>query len=114
MLRFLLRKSGTIHISLIFAITLVISWISFASLSYATITEESKCIINVNNFNEALLFSIETGVTIGYGTRVLTRDCPAWFFALWIGYIIQIKIFECMMCGLIFLKFSIWIEKQKE
>ena len=34
------------------------------------------CVYGVNSFTAAFLFSIETQVTIGYGTRAITDKCP--------------------------------------
>ena len=37
---------------------------------------QSVCVYGVNSFTAAFLFSIETQVTIGYGTRAITDKCP--------------------------------------
>ena len=37
---------------------------------------QKVCVYGVNSFTAAFLFSIETQVTIGYGTRAITDKCP--------------------------------------
>ncbi|KAJ8318160.1 hypothetical protein KUTeg_003251 [Tegillarca granosa] len=70
---------------LIFVTGFVASWLVFALFywlagsfhgDYGEVTGDwSPCIINVNNFVAAYLFSIETQTTIGYGSRYVTEEC---------------------------------------
>lgn len=92
------------------------SWFLFAAIIYAisTIDGELNCVVNVNNFKDALLFSVETGTTIGYGTRAPSGICATWFIAIWIIYILEIRLLECVVCGLLFLKFSEWFKDSRK
>ncbi|XP_023324434.1 ATP-sensitive inward rectifier potassium channel 1 [Eurytemora carolleeae] len=71
-----------VTIVLLYIIVFLVSWFIFAVLYYTLDNtdrvegkEKSLCLDNVKTFAEALLFSIETQQTIGYGTRAVTDKC---------------------------------------
>ena len=61
--------------------------------------EGDKCLQNVDSFVDAVLFSIETQVTIGYGDRVVNDDCMIGCILLilqtFTGTILDITIIGC-------------------
>jgi potassium inwardly-rectifying channel subfamily J len=63
------------------------------------------CVVGVTSFTGAMLYSIETQQTIGYGTRAVTEQCTAGLFILIIqscfGLIIQ-----ALWVGLVYTKLS--------
>jgi len=63
------------------------------------------CVIGVTSFSGALLYSIETQQTIGYGTRAVTEQCTGGIFVIIIqscfGLIIQ-----ALWVGLVYTKLS--------
>ena len=54
---------------------------------------QSVCVYGVNSFTAAFLFSIETQVTIGYGTRAITDKCPEAILLLLIQSLLGLYIF---------------------
>jgi len=80
------------------------SWLAVGFLWWLIlISHGEKCFTNVTNFTEAFLMSIETSVTIGYGTRQITSECPQAVLLL----IIQASLScltDAVIMGLIFTK----------
>ena len=63
------------------------------------------CVDGVLDFKTALLFSIETQSTIGYGSRSVTDLCPPAFILLMIQTVFG-AVSQCIATGLIFSKLS--------
>lgn len=69
---------------LIFVLAFTLSWIGFALIwwlicfSHGDFESNQKlvCVEELTDFTTALLFSIETQHTIGYGFRHVTSNCP--------------------------------------
>ncbi|XP_060759954.1 ATP-sensitive inward rectifier potassium channel 12-like [Neoarius graeffei] len=75
------------YLLLIFCTTFLVSWLIFGLIFYSVALahgdfdpdhhEEWKpCLLHVEGFLGAFLFSIETQTTIGYGWRCVTEECP--------------------------------------
>ena len=72
-----------------------------------------KCVVGVHNFSTALLFSMETMTTIGYGSRALTENCP---------FVILLATFQSLlgmiitgiMTGLVMSKFKAHVTRRKD
>ncbi|XP_051905709.1 inward rectifier potassium channel 16-like [Hippocampus zosterae] len=66
---------------LVFSLSYIISWLFFGLcywlIAYVHGDEDvdSPCVLNVNDFTSAFLFSMETQATIGYGFRGMTENC---------------------------------------
>ncbi|XP_059140968.1 ATP-sensitive inward rectifier potassium channel 12-like [Physella acuta] len=84
---------------LIFVSGFVVCWVVFAGLYYllcylhGDMEEEQEpsftpCLENVRTFTAAYLFSIETMMTIGYGSRFQTEECPGMYMAVMLQSII--------------------------
>ena len=101
---------------LIFILAFTVSWLLFAliwwliSFSHGDLDKKGQegytpCVIGIEDFTTALLFSIETQHTIGYGGRMTTNKCPEaviiMMFQSCFGVIIQ-----ALMTGLVFAKLS--------
>ncbi|XP_062450379.1 G protein-activated inward rectifier potassium channel 4-like [Rhea pennata] len=67
--------------------------------------EWKACIENVDNFLSALLFSVESQRTIGYGSRIVTANCPEGIILLMVQSIIGSMI-DALMVGCMFVKIS--------
>ncbi|XP_033117718.1 G protein-activated inward rectifier potassium channel 3-like [Anneissia japonica] len=92
----------------LFTIGYLIGWVGFAGfwfaisyyngdLGYLTDNPEHKpCVANVDSFETAFLFSLETQTTIGYGLRVVTPHC-------WMGFVLVIvqSVFSCLVDGIL-------------
>jgi potassium inwardly-rectifying channel subfamily J len=101
---------------LMFCVAFVGSWIGFALVWWvqavahddyraANDTDWPACVSNVYDFHTALLFSIETQHTIGYGTRAIDTNCG------WAVIILMLQscygvFVQSLMTGLIFAKLS--------
>ena len=80
------------------------SWVIFGFLWWLIFfAHGEKCFTNVSSFTEAFLLSVETSVTIGYGTRQVTSDCPQAVFLLIIQASLSCFV-DAVIMGLIFLK----------
>uniref|UniRef100_A0A674P2Y5 ATP-sensitive inward rectifier potassium channel 14 n=1 Tax=Takifugu rubripes TaxID=31033 RepID=A0A674P2Y5_TAKRU len=69
------------YLLLIFCTSFLVSWLFFGIIFYCvSLThgdfDEMPCILHVQGFVGALLFSMETQTTIGYGWRCVTEECP--------------------------------------
>ncbi|XP_027198442.2 uncharacterized protein LOC113792718 [Dermatophagoides pteronyssinus] len=101
---------------LVFAMGFLISWfgfsiiwwlIAFSHSDFEHLHDEqwTPCVANLKNFPSALLFSIETQHTIGYGSRYTTEECPEALFLMMLQSITGVMI-QCFMVGFIFAKLS--------
>ncbi|XP_062973279.1 ATP-sensitive inward rectifier potassium channel 11 [Elgaria multicarinata webbii] len=61
------------------------------------------CVTEVHSFTSAFLFSIEVQVTIGFGGRMMTEECPAAILILIVQNIVGLVI-NAIMLGCIFMK----------
>uniref|UniRef100_UPI00358FBCB7 ATP-sensitive inward rectifier potassium channel 1-like n=1 Tax=Myxine glutinosa TaxID=7769 RepID=UPI00358FBCB7 len=80
-------------------------WFAVASshrdLSTSNSTQEHKpCVHNVKNVMGAFLYSVETQVTIGYGSRALTDNCPVAMLVLVLQSLCGLFI-DAVVCGAI-------------
>lgn len=70
----------------------------------ATLLEKEKCVKDVHNFLSALLFSIETQHTIGYGSRYITTECMGGILVLTLqsslGYLLQVIVTQIVFSKL--------------
>uniref|UniRef100_A0A3Q3G5F7 ATP-sensitive inward rectifier potassium channel 14 n=1 Tax=Labrus bergylta TaxID=56723 RepID=A0A3Q3G5F7_9LABR len=72
------------YLLLIFTTTFLLSWLLFGIIFWGValahgdfnIHEWRPCILHIQGFIGAFLFSIETQTTIGYGFRCVTEECP--------------------------------------
>ncbi|XP_026058741.1 ATP-sensitive inward rectifier potassium channel 12-like [Carassius auratus] len=71
----------------LFSLAFVLSWLAFGfafwlialvhgDLDRPTKEDFTPCVMQVNSFVAAFLFSVETQTTIGYGFRCVTEECP--------------------------------------
>lgn len=94
----------------------VFTWILFACVWYLILLIHddlahendptwSPCIVNVNSFSAALLFSIETQSTLGFGSRIISVECPGAIVVFCIQLIFGVVV-ECLIVGMVFAKLS--------
>ena len=66
--------------------------------------ERETCVKDVHNFLSALLFSIETQHTIGYGSRYITTECMGGILVLTLqsslGYLLQVIVTQIVFSKL--------------
>ncbi|XP_067672691.1 G protein-activated inward rectifier potassium channel 3-like [Haliotis asinina] len=101
---------------MLFAMAFILSWLIFAliwwlvcfshgDLDHVGDTNWKPCVKEIYSFTSALLFSIETQHTIGYGSRHTTEQCPEaivlMMFQSCFGVICQ-----ALMTGIVFAKLS--------
>ena len=100
----------------LFATAFVGSWFFFSFFwlliavthddhSHSNDTEWEPCVTGVYDFPTALLFSIETQHTIGYGTRAMEPNCGWAMFLLMVQSCFGVFI-QSLMTGLVFSKLS--------
>lgn len=98
------------------ALGFVISWLFFAIIWYLVLylhgdldhenePNWSPCIVNVNSFSSALLFSIETQSTLGFGSRIISVECPS-AIVIFCAQLIFGVVIECLIVGMVFAKLS--------
>ena len=103
---------------LVFALAFIFSWLIFAlvwwliSFSHGDFDEENisnpewvPCVREVTSFTSAILFSIETQHTIGYGSRYTTEQCTEAIVLMMIQSCFGV-ICQAMMTGIVFAKLS--------
>ncbi|XP_019729555.1 potassium inwardly rectifying channel subfamily J member 11, like isoform X1 [Hippocampus comes] len=108
------------HSLLIFTSAFLCSWMLFAMVwwllafahgdlqprQHSAETPEMPtipCVTAINSFASAFLFSIEVQVTIGFGGRMVTEECPAAIVVLIVQNILGL-IINAVMLGCIFMK----------
>jgi hypothetical protein len=90
-----------------FASSFVASWLMFALLWFAVAKSRDpyECLDNVDSFPSALLLSIETQTTIGYGGRAVTPSCPDAIIILIAQSLIGL-LMSALLLGLVFTKLA--------
>ncbi|XP_075704885.1 ATP-sensitive inward rectifier potassium channel 8 [Rhinoderma darwinii] len=103
------------HTLVIFTMSFLCSWLLFAMMWWLVafahgdlairdnIMSPEPCVANVKSFTAAFLFSIEVQVTIGFGGRMMTEECPLAISLLIIQNIVGL-IVNAVMLGCIFMK----------
>ncbi|XP_073506643.1 ATP-sensitive inward rectifier potassium channel 8 [Phyllobates terribilis] len=101
------------HTLVIFTMSFLCSWLLFAMIWWLvafahgdmdiTETPREPCVANVKSFTAAFLFSIEVQVTIGFGGRMMTEECPLAISLLIMQNIVGL-IVNAVMLGCIFMK----------
>ncbi|CAF0880278.1 unnamed protein product [Didymodactylos carnosus] len=102
----------------LFTLGFCVSWLAFAIVwyllmyAYGDFKEEnfnnanySACIYGVRSFAGAILFSIETQQTIGYGTRVVKETCYAAIIIMMLQSSLGVMI-QSFIVGVVFAKIS--------
>ncbi|KAM5142259.1 G protein-activated inward rectifier potassium channel 4-like [Mantella aurantiaca] len=100
----------------VFMLCYIVTWVAFGFVYYLDALfrddvnhigdpEWKPCIDNVDDFLSALLFSVESQRTIGYGTRMVTAYCPEGVILLMAQSILGSMI-DALMVGCMFVKIS--------
>ncbi|XP_062995070.1 G protein-activated inward rectifier potassium channel 4-like [Elgaria multicarinata webbii] len=100
----------------VFSMCYIITWVVFGLMYYfdAWVRDDvnhigdpewKACIENIDNFISALLFSVESQRTIGYGSRIVTANCSEGVILLMAQSIIGSMI-DALMVGCMFVKIS--------
>ena len=96
-------------IILFFFACYILSWLFFGGvwtvLAYSYPDSNMTCVINVNDFKSAFLFSVEAQTTIGFGFRYPSSACGAGIFLLVIQSVVGLLI-DSFLLGLVFAKLS--------
>ncbi|XP_042317274.1 ATP-sensitive inward rectifier potassium channel 11 [Sceloporus undulatus] len=107
------------HALLIFTLSFLCSWLLFAltwwllAFAHGDLQMEqgqvegqaAPCVTQIHSFTSAFLFSIEVQVTIGFGGRMMTEECPLAILVLILQNIVGLVI-NAIMLGCIFMKTS--------
>uniref|UniRef100_UPI003AAB2919 ATP-sensitive inward rectifier potassium channel 12 n=1 Tax=Centroberyx gerrardi TaxID=166262 RepID=UPI003AAB2919 len=102
------------YLFLIFCCSFIVSWLFFGiifytvSLAHGDFDEHPArmpCLLHVQGFVGALLFSMETQTTIGYGWRCVTEECPVAILTVVIQSIVGC-IIDSFMIGTIMAKMA--------
>ncbi|XP_011474711.1 ATP-sensitive inward rectifier potassium channel 11 [Oryzias latipes] len=105
------------HSLLIFTSAFLCSWMLFAMIWWLMAFAHGDlkpsdpdsdpgpvpCVTAIHSFTSAFLFSIEVQVTIGFGGRMVTEECPAAIVVLIIQNILGL-IINAVMLGCVFMK----------
>ncbi|KAJ7329253.1 hypothetical protein JRQ81_015427 [Phrynocephalus forsythii] len=107
------------HTLVIFTMSFLCSWLFFAMVWWLVafahgdmdkpcvgsedVSKWKPCITCVRSFTSAFLFSIEVQVTIGFGGRMMTEECPIAISVLMLQNIVGL-IINAVMLGCIFMK----------
>ncbi|XP_015739348.1 G protein-activated inward rectifier potassium channel 4-like [Coturnix japonica] len=100
----------------VFMMCYIVTWVVFGTvyffdawvrddINHIGDPEWKACIENVDNFISALLFSVESQRTIGYGSRIVTANCAEGVILLMVQSIIGSMI-DALMVGCMFVKIS--------
>ena len=90
------------------------TWLAFAVIYYLIAKyhgdigpnrdpNHTRCLVNVGSFTAALLFSVESQHTIGYGFRSPSSECSAAIFTVFIQFIFGLAV-QCITAGLVVAK----------
>ncbi|XP_052763035.1 G protein-activated inward rectifier potassium channel 3-like [Mya arenaria] len=103
---------------LVFTLAFIFSWLIFALIwwlicfSHGDLDEQNMidtewkpCVVEIKSFVSAILFSIETQHTIGYGSRHTTEQCTEAIILMMIQSCFGV-ICQAMMTGIVFAKLS--------
>lgn len=101
---------------LVFTLGFVMSWLFFAMIWYFVAlthgdlgsdneVNHQRCVIGVNSFTTAFLFSFESQHTIGFGNRYPHEDCIEGIVAMCLQSIFGVMV-ECFVVGFVFAKLS--------
>ncbi|XP_041131147.1 ATP-sensitive inward rectifier potassium channel 11-like [Polyodon spathula] len=98
---------------IIFTMSYLCSWLLFGMIwwliafAHGDLDQNSDsfvpCVTSIHSFSSAFLFSIEVQVTIGFGGRMITEECPAAILCLIVQNIVGLVI-NAIMLGCIFMK----------
>lgn len=92
-----------------FGAAYLITWMGFAlvwwAMSAAKGINDLPCVTNVHNFSTAVLLSIETQTTIGFGDVVISPGCPEGLVILCLQCLLGILL-DAVMMGVIFTKIA--------
>ncbi|KAM9302105.1 ATP-sensitive inward rectifier potassium channel 11 [Gastrophryne carolinensis] len=98
---------------LIFTMSFLCTWLLFGMIwwliafahgdLHAPTEDHVPCVTSIQSFTAAFLFSIEVQVTIGFGGRMITEECPAAILVLIVQNIVGLVI-NAIMLGCIFMK----------
>lgn len=96
---------------LVFGLGFFISWSFFAFMWYmisymhgdmnSQVQNKTVCISGINGITGAILFSIETQQTIGYGVRFTTENCPEAILVMMVQSAVGVMI-QSFMVGIFF------------
>ncbi|XP_056608489.1 ATP-sensitive inward rectifier potassium channel 12 [Triplophysa dalaica] len=101
---------------LLFSLAFILSWLAFGfafwvialvhgDLDRPAGEDFTPCVMQVNSFAAAFLFSVETQTTIGYGFRCVTEECPLAVFMVVFQSILGC-IIDAFMIGAIMAKMA--------
>ncbi|XP_038564659.1 G protein-activated inward rectifier potassium channel 3-like [Micropterus salmoides] len=101
---------------LVFSMCYILTWVAFGGIyffgawvrddiSHVQDPQWKACFENVDSFLSALLLSIESQRTIGYGSRMVTANCPEGALILMVQSILG-SIIDALMVGCMFVKIS--------
>ncbi|KAG5832368.1 ATP-sensitive inward rectifier potassium channel 12-like [Anguilla rostrata] len=105
------------YMFIIFTLAFIVSWLAFGlgfwliALVHGDLDNPggdenfTPCVLQVNGFVAAFLFSIETQTTIGYGFRCVTEECPLAVFMVVFQSIVGCVI-DSFMIGAIMAKMA--------
>lgn len=100
-----LLSHNTWWLLIFFATSYVLCFLLFGCFWYLIHRNDSSCLAEVNSFNEAFLFSIETQSTIGYGSKHVQGSCHWGIFLLLLQNITG-SLLDAMLMGLIFTRMT--------
>ncbi|CAL1595544.1 unnamed protein product [Knipowitschia caucasica] len=102
-----------IHTLIIFTMSFLCSWLLFGmvwwlvAFAHGDLDQKGEefvpCVTDIHSFSSAFLFSIEVQVTIGFGGRMITEECPSAIIILIVQNIVGLVI-NAIMLGCIFMK----------
>ena len=105
-----LINANWLVILLVFCAAYILSWLLFAAL-WAAVADwgyggaNNTCVVNVEDFTSAFLFSVEVETTIGFGSKYVSNDCHVGAFLLVLQSILGLVI-DAVLLGLIFAKLT--------
>ena len=97
-------------ILLVFMAAYILSWLLFGGLwlmaaKVSGMSNNETCLHDVTDFSSALLFSIETQVTIGFGNNYVSNDCIVGLLLLILQCLSGLML-DAFLLGLIFTKIT--------